>query len=244
MSSTIAVSVKTLSGEMISLALQPTITRRQFYTRVYAELPEEVQPEEEYQMTLLREPKGEEEGEELPWDTNRLDPEEGETFYVVIGTEEYDLKLQSNWVDVYEATRAENNLFCLYDFYLYKNGVMIHDECFYHNEDENRLYGSERVETNWVGRHSDELVITLPQDVESWESMEEGSPILMRRVPNHSSVRESEHQKIPRRVLDYLGEELNRQWREMMEYRRSEEEEEQEEEQEEQEEQEHEDDWA
>ena len=93
------VSVKVLSGDIITLDVLPTITTREFYTRVYQEIPAEIRPEYEYQMTLMREKKVDEEDEdeededewdpEVDYDENPLDPSEEEMFFAVFDTMEY-----------------------------------------------------------------------------------------------------------------------------------------------------------
>jgi hypothetical protein len=247
---TVPVTVKILSGDILSLDVPANSTRRQFYGQVYFDLPEEVAPLEDYQMILLRGPSEEEEegqGKELPSDDKPLHPQEGEMFCVIMGTDEYRLELQSNWIDVFEATRQDNYLFSMYDFYIYKNDVMIHNECFYHCEDEDRWYLSDGVEENVVGRHSDEISIILPPNAEPFESMDTLARTLVERAPNHVSFANSEHLTITRRVRDYLREDFLRQWRETMEYRHSGgpyQEQEQEQEEQEEQEQEQEDGWA
>jgi hypothetical protein len=218
---TVSVTVKILSGDILPLDVPANITHRQFYAQVYFDLPEEVAPAEDYQMILLRAPSEEEEGKELRSDETPLNPQEGEMFCAIMGTDEYRVELQSYWTEVYEVNRQENDLFCLYEYYIYKNDVIIHDECFYHNEEENRWYLTDGVEEQWVGRHSDELAISLPANAEAFASMDNLASTLIERAPNHVSFANSEHFNITRRVRDYMRESLLHQWRQTMEYRHS-----------------------
>lgn len=214
------VYVKLLSGDMFSLDVLPTITCRQFDQVVYDTLPAEIRPAERYQMTLVRGSFGGEQEEEekqeeiVPCDVLLL-PKEGECFYVSLMVDEYRIVLDGgSFVDAYDRVRVTSYVFEAHSVYIFKNNVLIHDESFYYNDESEEVwYGEEGVETEWVGRHSDELSIHIPEDAQAYDSMENLAEKMMEGCPNKESVK-GIVPTLSERLRWYLCDALVREWEE------------------------------
>lgn len=215
------VFVKVLSGEMITLDVPAEMTRRQFYDQVFYQMPADLAPEKDYQMTLLRvsvvweqedgeEGEEKEVGEELLSDNELLEAEDEEMFLAVMDTAKYEFLLNYSWWDACERTREENNLFEVYEYSLNRTwgGVteVLHDkEAFYHSSEDDTWYSSEGVEYEWVGRFNDELLIEIPEDAVSFTSMYGLALTSLERIPGLS-----------RRARAYLLEEWMNQYEQYM----------------------------
>jgi hypothetical protein len=205
------VFVKLLSGEMITLDVRPDITRKQFYARVWIELPEEVSPAEEYMMTLLRSSEQKEEQEqeeqELLDDEEPLRPCSDEIFFALMDTSEYDIAMSMRMFDAYDLTRPVNYLFQAREIKVRRRnkyeGDALHCEFFYYNEDDRTWFPEEDIQTEWVGRYADELAIRIPEDTVFYHSLEHLVAHMVQRVP-HST----------KRVQSYLAQSFIQQWSE------------------------------
>ena len=221
--SCITVFVKLLSGDMLALDVRPDITRKQFYARVYLELPEEVAPSEDYMMTLLRSSEQKEEQEqeqELLADEDPLRPCPDEIFFAIMDPSEYALSMSMGGFDAYEMTRPMNYIFQAREIIItcWNESVKktLQRESFYYNNDDHTWFLQDGILTEWVGRHEDELAIRIPDDAVAYGSIERLVTRIIQRLPNST-----------KRIQAHLASSFLQQWSETIEGRWNEEEEEQ-----------------
>ena len=174
------VFVKVLSGEMITMDILPTITCREFYTRVYQELPVEVKPEYEYQMALMREKCYETEEmteediqreREVALDGDELNPSEEEMFFAIFDTAVYWTEGPSPVsVDIYD--RESGNWFGkAIDYAIYRRTSEKERELVYGGKIFNGEQGGydmwvidEDIKWEWSNENHHAILLDLPED--------------------------------------------------------------------------------
>jgi hypothetical protein len=170
------VSVKVLSGDIITLDVLPTITCREFYTRVYEELPAEILPEYEYQMSLMREKKTDEEEEQEHWDPevdyddNPLEPSEEEMFFAVFDTTEYWTEERDD-VIAYAVERREDHDWSIREYVVYRmnpsDGIQIvHRGRLFEGEWEGceTWLTDNDVKWEWSSRYTNQINFDFPEE--------------------------------------------------------------------------------
>jgi hypothetical protein len=206
------VFVKLLSGEMITLDVRPDITRKQFYARVWIELPEEVSPSQEYMMTLLRsseqkEEQEEQEEQELLDDEEALHPCPDEIFFALMDTSEYDIAMSMRVFDAYDMTRPMNYLFQAREMKVRRRNKyeadISHREFFYYNEDDHTLFLEDGIQVEWVGRYEDELSIRIPDSAVPYHSIHHLVAHMVQRIPDTT-----------KRVQSHLASSFLQEWSE------------------------------
>lgn len=198
---TVTVSIKLLAGDLLSLTIPDNMTRRAFYGYVYQQLPDDVAPEEDYMMTLVRSLSE----EELPADNELLGPQEGEMFFVFLDTRTFVVEIHGAGWDTYDTRVPTPRLFRKWEYTVYKteNGrkSQYFMEGFYHNEDENSWLVADRLRSETVGRYEEEEVIHIPEGEPIYSTMEHIASVMIPRIPG-----------VSRRAMTHLQANLVEEW--------------------------------
>lgn len=183
---TATVSIKLLSGDLLSLEVPNYMTRQAFYGHVYQSMPDDVAPEEDYMVTLVRMRDGGE-PEELPADGEALDAEDGEVFWLYVDVRSYEVELSGTWWETFDMTRPMNQMFrhWRYTVTQVEKGTYhtFKRESFYHNEDEMAWFVADRISSEMVGRRADEEVIRIPEDETAYLTIERVVEVMVDRLP-------------------------------------------------------------
>ena len=164
--------VKFLSGDLIRIETAKYIPCSELYAIVYEALDNDVQPQNIYQMTLLRG-----EGEEIDFESiYLLNAEEDDIFHLFIDPHTYGLRLKclAEAYDMNQDPAKRYDTICFY-VYQYLNGeeIVRREETFFLDPStEGVLYDSDRVTGEWTGRFDDELAIHIPVDAPSFDIQE------------------------------------------------------------------------
>lgn len=185
-SAAVTVSIRLLSGDLLSLEVPNYMTRQAFYGHVYQSMPDDVAPEEDYMVTLVR--IGEEgEPEELPADGEPLGAQEGEVFWLYVDVRSYEVELSGAWWETFDTTRPMNQMFRHWEYTVtqLEKGAnhTLKKESFYHNEDEMAWFVKDRITSEMVGRKLDEESIRIPDDETVYLSIERVVEIMVDRLP-------------------------------------------------------------
>ena len=207
----VMVSIKLLSGDLLSLEVPHYMTRQAFYGHVYQALPDDVAPEEDYMITLARvgdEDEDKEEPEELPADGEILNAQEGEQFWLFADVRSYEVELSGAWWETYDMSRPMNQLFRHWHYTVtqVENGDnrVIKNESFYHNEDEMAWFVQDRLHSVMCGRKMDEESIHIPEDETAYLSIDRVVEVMVDRLPG-----------LTQRAKTHIKAQLTWQWDDM-----------------------------
>jgi hypothetical protein len=186
---TITVSIKLLSGDLLTLTIPEYMTTQVFYDYVYQQLSDEVAPEEDYMMTLLRVLDDEEIGE-LPADDDTLSPSDGEMFFVFMDTRKFQVELYGVWWETFDTREPTPRMFQQWQYNVYRieygrESMYYHDR-FYYNKEEMIWLVKDNLSSEMVGRREDEEVISIPEDERMYSTMEEIAEVMIDRIPGLS----------------------------------------------------------
>ena len=185
-SASVMVSIKLLSGDLLSLEVPNYMTRQAFYGYVYQALPDDVAPEEDYMVTLVR--VGDEgEPQELPADAEALGAQEGEVFWLFADVRSYEIELSGAWWETFDMSRPMNQMFRHWEYTVTElvKGAnrTVKKESFYHNEDEMAWFVKDRISSEMVGRRADEESIRIPEDETAYLSIDRVVEVMVERLP-------------------------------------------------------------
>jgi hypothetical protein len=201
---TVTVSIKLLSGDLLSLAIPDYMTRRAFYGYVYQQLPDDVAPEEDYMLSLVRSLSE----EELPADNECLGPQEGEMFFAFLDTRTFAVDMRGAWWETYDTRVPTPRMFCQWEYTVYKtehgHKSQYFTERFYYNEDEMSWLVADRLRSERVGRRGEEEEIHIPDGEPLYSSMEHIASVMVERIPGLS-----------RRAMTHIQDNLVWMWNDM-----------------------------
>lgn len=143
----ISISIKLLSGEILSLEVPSDISLKGFYYHVHHQLDPSIRPKLPQQLTLLRFSQEQEESTELsPTDPDPLHPLIDEVFLLLIDPNDYhvDFDVEAT-CDAQKHDEPWHSSLTYYVMRFYRNGEVIHREPILYDYGESEWYAMDQI---------------------------------------------------------------------------------------------------